>query len=147
MTAVLDTRLLSKALGQALYSLMSNLCHPLLYQLSVLACLTLAISTPSIRPQYPDPTCTLLSFLCLSYTWSLLCCCKLLLGITRTCFLQISHRDVKSNNVLLSEDFESAKICDVGLARIMGGTSLSSSSHLVHATFAYAAPEILLNKR
>ena len=61
--------------------------------------------------------------------------------------LQIYHRDVKSNNVLLSEDFQSAKICDVGLARIMGGTSLSSSSHLVHATFAYAAPEILLNKR
>ena len=63
------------------------------------------------------------------------------------CWLQVVHRDVKSANVLLSEDFQSAKVCDVGLARIMGGSTLSSSSHNVHATFAYAAPEIILCER
>jgi len=49
--------------------------------------------------------------------------------------------------VLLSEDFGSAKICDVGLAHIMGDTSLSSSSHYVQTTFTYAAPELLMNER
>ena len=57
------------------------------------------------------------------------------------------HRDIKSGNVLLSEDLQSAKICDVGLARIMGGSTLASSSHNVHATFAYAAPEDLFGDR
>ena len=63
------------------------------------------------------------------------------------CCLQVVHRDIKSGNVLLSEDLKSAKICDVGLARIRGNTSLASSSHDVKTTFAYAAPEILLCQR
>ena len=58
--------------------------------------------------------------------------------------MQILHRDIKSGNVLLSGDFESAKICDVGLAHIMGNTSLSGSAQHVQTTFAYAAPEMLL---
>lgn len=66
---------------------------------------------------------------------------------TRVACLQVVHRDIKSGNVLLSRDLDFAKICDVGLARIMGNTSLSSSSHSVPTTFAYAAPEILMCER
>ena len=57
------------------------------------------------------------------------------------------HRDITTGNVLLSKEFDSAKICDVGLARVVGNTSISSSSHDVRTTFAYAAPEILLCER
>lgn len=57
----------------------------------------------------------------------------------------VMHRDIKSGNVLLSGDFSQAKICDVGLAHIMGSTSNSGKS--VQATFAYAAPEMLFNYR
>lgn len=55
----------------------------------------------------------------------------------------VLHRDIKSGNVLLSGDFSQAKICDVGLAHIMGSTSNTGQS--VQATFAYAAPEMLFN--
>ena len=58
--------------------------------------------------------------------------------------VQVLHRDVKSGNVLLSEGFASAKICDVGLARVMGNTPVPSSSHNARGTFDYAAPEMLL---
>ena len=61
--------------------------------------------------------------------------------------LQILHRDIKTGNILLSQDFESAKICDVGLAHIATATSSSTSSsggRYVQTTLAYAAPELLL---
>ena len=61
--------------------------------------------------------------------------------------LQIVHRDIKSGNILLSRDCNAAKICDVGLARIMNNTSITGSSYNVNTTFAYAAPEILLSIR
>ncbi|DBA93955.1 TPA: ubiquitin-protein ligase E3 Brl2 [Trebouxia sp. C0004] len=62
---------------------------------------------------------------------------------------RILHRDIKSGNILLSQDFKSAKICDVGLAHIMTNTSLSSSTSSsggqhVQTTLDYAAPELLL---
>lgn len=47
--------------------------------------------------------------------------------------------------MLLSKDYEVAKICDVGLSHIMGNTSLSPEP--AKATFAYAAPEVLMNER
>ena len=59
--------------------------------------------------------------------------------------LQVVHRDIKSGNVLLSRDYSQAKICDVGLAHIMGTTT--NTGHGVQATFAYAAPEMLFNKK
>lgn len=59
--------------------------------------------------------------------------------------MQILHRDIKSGNILLSQDFDSAKICDVGLAHIMGNTTFSS--HNTQTTFAYAAPEMIMGVR
>jgi len=57
----------------------------------------------------------------------------------------VLHRDLKSGNVLLSKEFDVAKVCDIGLSHIMGNTSLSPPA--AQATFAYAAPEMLLNLR
>ncbi|DBA78006.1 TPA: hypothetical protein ACH3X1_009098 [Trebouxia sp. C0004] len=57
----------------------------------------------------------------------------------------VLHRDLKSGNVLLSKSFDVAKVCDIGLSHIMGNTS--GSPPAAQATFAYAAPEMLLNLR
>lgn len=51
--------------------------------------------------------------------------------------------DMKPKNVLLTPDYSIAKIADVGLAHIMGNTAQGSQAM---GTFAYAAPEQLLNK-
>ena len=51
--------------------------------------------------------------------------------------------DMKPKNVLLTADYSIAKIADVGLAHIMGDTAQGSQAM---GTFAYAAPEQLLNK-
>ncbi|KAL3150426.1 hypothetical protein ABBQ32_000262 [Trebouxia sp. C0010 RCD-2024] len=59
----------------------------------------------------------------------------------------VQHRDIKSGNILLSQNYDSAKICDVGLARIMNNTSITSSSHNIRTTFTHAAPEIIMCKR
>lgn len=62
--------------------------------------------------------------------------------------MQVLHRDIKSANVLLSKAHDQAKICDVGLAHIIGTTgNVSSATQPVQGTFAYCSPEMLFNKR
>ena len=51
--------------------------------------------------------------------------------------------DMKPKNVLLTANYSIAKIADVGLAHIMGNTAQGSQAM---GTFAYAAPEQLLNQ-
>ncbi len=53
-------------------------------------------------------------------------------------------QDLKSANILLARDF-TAKIADVGLARILHDDVLSSRKEV--GTFAWAAPEVLLGQR
>ena len=57
--------------------------------------------------------------------------------------VQVVHMDMKPKNVLLTADYSIAKIADVGLAHIMGGSTPGSQAM---GTFAYAAPEQLLNQ-
>ncbi|KAK9825364.1 hypothetical protein WJX81_004084 [Elliptochloris bilobata] len=58
----------------------------------------------------------------------------------------VVHNDLKTKNILLSENYETAKIADVGLARIMD-TSHMSTGMAPCGTFAYAAPELLMGRR
>ncbi|KAK9805532.1 hypothetical protein WJX72_003632 [[Myrmecia] bisecta] len=60
---------------------------------------------------------------------------------------KVIHSDLKSGNILLTKDFGCAKIGDVGLARIMSSALHSHSPQTLGGTFAYAAPELLLNHR
>lgn len=57
----------------------------------------------------------------------------------------IVHNDLKSANILLSRD-GTAKIADVGLARVLRHGYVCSSSGGVVGTFAWAAPEVLLGR-
>lgn len=57
----------------------------------------------------------------------------------------IVHNDLKSANILLSKD-GTAKIADVGLARVLRHGYVCSSSGGVVGTFAWAAPEVLLGR-
>jgi serine/threonine protein kinase len=52
----------------------------------------------------------------------------------------IVHRDVKSSNILLGQNFE-AKISDLGLARIFGGNQTNTSLITVCGTPGYIDPE------
>ncbi|KAK9829623.1 hypothetical protein WJX72_006940 [[Myrmecia] bisecta] len=58
---------------------------------------------------------------------------------------KVMHSDLKSKNILLTKDYSCAKIGDVGLARIMNSQYLSNA--ILGGTFAYAAPELLINAR
>ncbi|KAK9825358.1 hypothetical protein WJX81_003161 [Elliptochloris bilobata] len=58
----------------------------------------------------------------------------------------VVHNDLKTKNILLSDNYEIAKIADVGLARIMDASHLSTGLAPC-GTFAYAAPEVLMGRR
>jgi len=58
---------------------------------------------------------------------------------------QILHRDLKSLNVLVSEDWI-CKLCDFGLARFDTGGNMETLSKL-RGTFAYTAPEVYFGER
>jgi len=59
----------------------------------------------------------------------------------------VMHSDMKARNVLLSKNREVAKISDVGVAKYLNDCATATQSNYVAWTFAYAAPEILLNQR
>lgn len=56
----------------------------------------------------------------------------------------VIFRDLKTSNVLVSKN--RAKICDVGLAKILTGADFSGSLYPA-GTFAYVAPEMLMGDR
>jgi len=58
---------------------------------------------------------------------------------------QILHRDLKSLNLLVSEDWV-CKLCDFGLARFDTGGNMDTLTKL-RGTFAYSAPEVYFGER
>ncbi|MES9883940.1 MAG: serine/threonine-protein kinase, partial [Sedimenticola sp.] len=63
----------------------------------------------------------------------------------------IIHRDIKPENILLSKNFEIAKVCDMGLSKLKVmntmTTTIADKRQMQPGTPAYQAPEILLNFR
>jgi len=55
----------------------------------------------------------------------------------------VLHRDVKPDNVLLSP-YGEPQLTDFGIARLLDATA--TTTHGVHATVAYAAPEVLIGQ-
>ena len=60
---------------------------------------------------------------------------------------QVMHSDIKARNVLLSGNFDVAKISDVGVAKFLNECATATQTNYVAWTFAYAAPEILMNQK
>lgn len=60
---------------------------------------------------------------------------------------KVVHADLKAKNVLLTQNAGTAKIADVGLARIMQHTLSNTATGDPAGTFAYAAPEMLMGEK
>lgn len=60
---------------------------------------------------------------------------------------RVIHGDLKSKNVLLSRNFGTAKLSDVGMSRVLASTFRTGDTQAPPGTFAYAAPELLLGQR
>ncbi|KAL8159562.1 hypothetical protein V2J09_001099 [Rumex salicifolius] len=76
--------------------------------------------------------------------------CKIALGITEglvylheNCQKRIIHRDIKSDNILLAENYE-PQICDFGLALWLPRQQANYTAMKQEGTFGYIAPEYLM---
>lgn len=66
-------------------------------------------------------------------------------GLGKSHERNILHRDIKPGNILITEEDETIKILDFGLAKITGEAAMSISG-LTQGTPAYMAPERLMGK-
>lgn len=67
-----------------------------------------------------------------------------LLYLHENCQRRIIHRDIKADNILLTEDFE-PQICDFGLAKWLPNQWTHCNVSKFEGTFGYFAPEYYMN--
>ncbi|XP_050204048.1 receptor-like cytosolic serine/threonine-protein kinase RBK2 isoform X2 [Mercurialis annua] len=67
-----------------------------------------------------------------------------LLYLHETCRKRIIHRDIKADNILLTEDFV-PQICDFGLAKWLPGQWTHRNISKFEGTFGYFAPEYFMH--
>lgn len=56
-------------------------------------------------------------------------------------YVQVIHCDIKTQNVLLSESWDTAKIADVGVAQLLGNYNPDNVGCESHLPFLTAAPD------